>query len=302
MDATIVIATKDRKEDLATAVVSALAQKGAEIEVVVFDDGSSDGTSQMVRAKFPQVVLITHAESAGYIVRRNEAAKVARGKIIVSIDDDAEFSTQFVVNQILPFFENGAVGVVAIPYRDVNRSEMVFQKAPRPDGVHWAASFVGTAHALRRDVFLTLGGYRSHLVHQGEEKDYSIRMLEAGFGVRLGYSSEILHYESPRRDWSRMDYYGRRNDALFAWQNVPVPYFWPHLLGSIAKGLWCGVKARRVRSMFRGAWDGLAECLLERKHERKPVSRATYREHRRRIRGIGNHLNVASGSAPTEQL
>jgi GT2 family glycosyltransferase len=247
------------------------------------------------------VVLITHAESAGYIVRRNEAAKVARGGIIVSIDDDAEFSTPSVVKQTLPFFDDDAVGVVAIPYRDVNRSEMVFQKAPKPDSVYWAASYAGTAHALRRDVFLGLGGYRSHLVHQGEERDYSIRMLEAGFGVRWGYSSEILHYESPRRDWSRMDYYGRRNDVLFAWQNVPSPYFWPHLLVSIAKGLWSGVKVRRVRAMLRGAWDGLAECLVARKHERRPVSTATYREHRRRIRGIESRLNVSPGSAPTEQ-
>src|SRR3989304_512381 len=147
MDATIVISTKDREEDLARAVVSALAQKGADIEVLVVDDGSSDGTSKMVRARFPQSLLITHAESAGYIVRRNEAAKAARGKIVVSIDDDAEVSTQFVVQQILPFFENAAVGVVAIPYRDVNRSQTVFQQAPEPHGVYWAASYVGTAHA-----------------------------------------------------------------------------------------------------------------------------------------------------------
>jgi glycosyltransferase involved in cell wall biosynthesis len=284
MDATIVIATKDRKQELAKALASAVVQEGAEIEVLVIDDGSSDGTSQMIRERFPHVRLITHAESAGYIVRRNEAAKVARGRVIVSIDDDAEFTNPSVVKQILPFFENGTVGVVAIPFRDANRSSIVKQKAPEPDGVYWTASYVGTAHALRRDVFLTLGGYRTHLVHQGEEKDYSIRLLHDGYGVRLGYSGEILHHESPHRDWSRMDYYGRRNDVLFAWQNVPWPYLGPQLLGSIAKGLWCGVRLGRVRPMLRGVRDGLMECFWPRSHERKPVSRAAYREYRRRIR------------------
>jgi glycosyltransferase involved in cell wall biosynthesis len=299
MDATIVIATKDRKEDLKKAIASAVAQQGANIEVLVVDDGSSDGTSQMVRAEFPQVALVPHPESAGYIVRRNEGAKAARAPVIVSIDDDAEFSTPSVVGEILPLFGNDSVGVVAIPYRDVNRSETVLQKASDVDGVHWTASFVGTAHALRRDVFLRLGGFRSHLVHQGEEKDYSIRMLDAGFGVCLGHSSPILHYESPRRDWSRMDYYGRRNDVLFAWQNVPWPYFLPQLAGTIVKGLWGGVKIGRVGAMLRGVRDGLQECLW-REHERKPVSRATYREFRRRLHPEAGGASVAPGAAPAE--
>jgi len=301
MDATIVIATKNRREDLAKAVVSALAQKGADIEVLVVDDGSSDGTSQMVRERFPQVVLKTHSESAGYVARRNEAANVARGRIIFSIDDDAEFSTEVVIAQILPFFANETVGVVAIPYLDVNRSDVLRQMAPSTDGEYWAASFVGTAHALRRDIFLNLGGYRTHFVHQGEEKDYSIRLLERGFGVRLGRSNEILHYESTRRDVSRMDFYGRRNDVLFAWQNVPSPYLWPHLLGTIAKGLWGGVKERRIWSMLLGVGTGLVESLLERRHARKPVSTATYREYRRRIREALRWQNAAAASRKMER-
>jgi GT2 family glycosyltransferase len=299
MEATIVIATKDRKEDLTKAVASARAQRGAEIEIVVIDDGSSDGTSEMVRSRFPEVVLITHTKSAGYIVRRNEAAAAARAPIIFSIDDDAEFSTPSVVREILPLFDNDSVGVVAIPYRDVYRSEAVLQRALGADKTYWAGSFVGTAHALRRDLFRRLGGYRERLVHQGEEKDYSIRMLDAGFGVRLGRSGVILHYESPRRDWSRMDYFGRRNDILFAWQNVPSPYVLPQLAGTIAKGLWGGVKIGRVRHMLRGVRDGLSECLRG-EHERRPVSNATYREFRRRLHPQAAEVSIAPEAAPAE--
>jgi hypothetical protein len=70
---------------------------------------------------------------------------------------------------------------------------------------------------------------------------------------------------------------------------VPFPYF--GLLGSIAKGLCGGVKAQRVRVMLCDmAW---AECLCSGKHERNPVSRATYREYRRRIR-LSPDVNVAA--------
>ena len=122
------------------------------------------------------------------------------------------------------------IGAVAIPFIDVNRSRTVRQKAPRPDSIFAAYTFIGTAHALRRDVFLRLDGYRDALVHQGEEEDYSIRMLNAGWITRCGNADPIHHFESPRRSWSRMDYYGARNKILYAWQNVPWPYFPAHVL------------------------------------------------------------------------
>jgi hypothetical protein len=82
-----------------------------------------------------------------------------------------------------------------------------------------------------------------------------------------------------------MDYYGRRNDVLFAWQNVPFPYIIPQLAGTIVRGLWGGVRIGRVRAMLRGALDGVSECL-GRSYERRPVSRRTYLEFRRRMRSI----------------
>ncbi len=83
------------------------------------------------------------------------------------------------------------------------------QSPPNTSGTWITDTFIGTAHALRRDIFLKLGGYRDHLVHQGEESDFCIRMLDAGYLVRLGRSDPINHWESPKRDLRRMDFYGR---------------------------------------------------------------------------------------------
>ena len=48
--------------------------------------------------------MIRHDESRGYIVRRNEGVREACGKIVISIDDDAAFSTPDVVRQTLAEF------------------------------------------------------------------------------------------------------------------------------------------------------------------------------------------------------
>lgn len=273
MPATIVITTKNRRDDLRKAVASALAQT-ARPEVLVVDDGSTDGTSEMIAREFPSVRLNRSEKSLGLIVQRNRAAQMAGNSIVFSIDDDAVFSTPSVVEHTLREFDHPEVGAVAIPFADVNRSPEIHQRAPRAGTVFAAYSFIGTAHALRRDVFLKLDGYRDLLVHQGEEEDYCLRMLDAGWITRCGTADPIHHFESPRRDWSRMDYYGARNKILYAWQNVPWPYLPAHLLCTTALTLMHSRKPRRMFTRLRGVAAGYS---LFGRTRRAPVLLEIYR-------------------------
>ena len=275
LTASIVITTKNRVEELRTALVSALAQT-AKPEVIVIDDGSTDDTAEMVRRDFPGVVLASHRESRGLIVRRNEAARMATGDVIFSIDDDAEFSTCDIVEQTLAEFSTQNIGAIAIPFVDVKKSPKLRQCAPDKENVWIGDTFIGTAHALRRDVFLAVGGYREHWVHQGEEGDFCLRMLNAGLLVRLGSSKPIRHYESPRRDFRRMDFYGRRNDVLFAWHNIPLFMLPFHLVATSKNGIWFGIRVGRLGIMMKGLLQGYLDCGKYWRL-RKPVSYATYR-------------------------
>jgi succinoglycan biosynthesis protein ExoO len=69
--ASVVITTRNRKEDLCKAIESALGQTGVAVEVIVVDDGSTDGTSDLVAKRFPAVRLVRFDMSRGYIVQRN---------------------------------------------------------------------------------------------------------------------------------------------------------------------------------------------------------------------------------------
>jgi hypothetical protein len=62
------------------------------------------------------------------------------------------------------------------------------------------------------------------IVHQGEEPDFSLRLLATGRVVRLGRGDPIHHFESPRCDLSRMARYGRRNELLLAFTYFPFPW------------------------------------------------------------------------------
>src|SRR6266571_4533088 len=245
--ASVVITTKNRRDELFDAVSSAISQS-VPVEVLVIDDGSADGTAEMVRTQFPSVRLEQSKMSFGLIVQRNRAAGLAYGTFIFSIDDDAIFPSTETVAQTLREFDHPRVGAVAIPYIEPRKSSLVRQRAPSPDGIFITDSFIGTAHALRKDVFIGLGGYREHLFHQGEESDFCVRILQAGYLVRLGSADPIHHMESPQRDMSRMDYYGRRNDILFAWHNVPISCFPIHIAGTTLNGLRTAFRKRRFKS------------------------------------------------------
>jgi len=292
--ASIVITTRNRRDELAKAVESALGQKvEGGVETIIIDDGSTDGTSGMIAEKFPQVKLHRFETSRGLIVQRNHGARLAAAPIIFSIDDDACFTTDSIVADILRQFDLPVVGAVAIPFINVCQdADLIMQKAPAGPGDFVCSSYIGTAHALRRDLFLQLGGYREALFHQGEEGDYCLRMLDAGYVVRLGRSDPIHHFESPRRDFRRMDFYGRRNDILFVWNNVPWPYFPLHLAGATLNGLVAVARTGRPAAMLPGMASGFVECFRHRT-ERRPVSTRAY---------TLNRLLKKNGSLPLHQV
>ena len=277
--ASIVITTKNRVDDLVVAVQSAIEQT-VDCEIIVIDDGSTDQTATEIRSRFNSVRLIRHEQSLGYIVRRNEGAQLASCEIVFSIDDDAAFVSKNTVKQTLAEFSDPHVGAIAIPFIDIRKGPKVCQSAPAADGVFVTASFIGTAHALRREMFLQLGGYRSFLKHQGEEGDYCIRMLSHGFLVRLGRADPIHHFESPKRDYRRMDIYGRRNDILFCWYNAPLSDFPISLAGTVVNGLRHGVRCGRFFVMVQGLLTGFA-AITRVWGERAPVSKKCYSLFRR---------------------
>lgn len=282
--ATVAISTRNRKDDLRRAVQSALDQTVA-VEILVCDDASTDGTSEMIRTEFPSVVLHTSDTPHDVAVQRNMAAELASTSIIVSIDDDAAFTSPDTVAEVLRGFDDPRVGAVAMPFINVRVDSRIRQKAPDSTGTYIASSFVGTAYAIRREVFMKLGGYRTFLIHQYEEEDFCIRMLEAGYMIRLGSTEPIHHFHSPVRDRRGMDIWGARNTVLFTWHNVPMPYFVVHLLGTTVNALAAGVRAGSTLRKVRGVVSGYADCARQMR-ERQPVRPATYRLYRH-LRRVG---------------
>jgi GT2 family glycosyltransferase len=279
LSATVVITTKNRKEELRNALKSTVEQS-VPVEILVFDDGSTDGTSDLVREEFPQVRVERVDQSLGIVRARNAAIELASKPIVFTLDDDCVFVSPRTVEQTLAEFDHPRVGAVCIPSMDVKIGPKIFGMAPAADQLYVASEFRGGANAMRRDLFLKLGKYRGYLFRQGEEADYSIRLLDAGYVVRLGRGDIIHHYESPVRQRPQMYYYQARNHLLFVWYNVPISSLFLHGGATIWNVLRASHRNGFTTAGVKGVLAGFGAILHEWKR-RRAVRVATYRLFRR---------------------
>jgi glycosyltransferase involved in cell wall biosynthesis len=89
----VIIPTWNRSAELRTCLQALDLQEVASKEVILADDGSTDGTCQMVENESPRVRLIRGTERLGPSARRNEAIGLAQGEFLLFLDSDITFPT-----------------------------------------------------------------------------------------------------------------------------------------------------------------------------------------------------------------
>ena len=88
----ILITTKNRLEDLKITILSILHLiEREDVECIIYDDASTDGTFQYVETNFPQITLWQNKRSLGLIHNRNVLFNKCNGKYAISLDDDLNF-------------------------------------------------------------------------------------------------------------------------------------------------------------------------------------------------------------------
>jgi len=87
---TIGVSTYNRREYLKLSLDSLLSQTYPACEIIVIDDGSTDGTTEMMQECYPQIKYV-YQDNAGDSAAKNHAARLAKGEYIVFNDSDDLF-------------------------------------------------------------------------------------------------------------------------------------------------------------------------------------------------------------------
>jgi GT2 family glycosyltransferase len=282
----IVIGSRNRKEELARAIESGLAQTDVTCEVLVLDDGSTDGTVQEIPRRFPEVRFFSGRNHDGVAARRNEGLRQAAGKYVFFIDDDAYFTRPGTLAEAIEVFEqHPEVALIALrfvePNRDVAR-DMSHLAAALPEA-RQIRNFIACACGVRRDAMLEIDGFRAAIRYRGEERDLAIRFIDRGYQLRYVDTPAIVHSFSAQRDWDECMLMNIRNQYLFTIFNVPFPTVVPRLLKDFLGTSYFYFKTapktlsaltKVVRTTLTAMWS--AACLAS---LRAPVSAAAYRRY-----------------------
>lgn len=244
-DVSVCIANWNCAELLRRCLQSLFEQpQGVEFEVVIADNGSTDGAADMVAAEFPQVVLIRNTDNRGFARASNQAAAAARGRFLFFLNNDTlvpgntlrQFLDLAEANPTVGMFGprlRGADGLFQISYRrkptlgallhkiSLVRWTRLFRKAYTdyrratfdPSQVRSVEVLMGAAVFLSRAVFEESGRWDEGYGFGVEDIDLSEQVNRRG-PLMFVNSVEIIHYGREA---------GRKN-VHFAAPNVAIGF------------------------------------------------------------------------------
>ena len=227
---TIGVVTRNRPASLGECLRSLAVIGDALAEVIVVDDTSETAIDSAFVGLPPSVAaklrVIKQTANEGYIVARNTTMREASTDYVMLMDDDAALVEGGSIHDALRLLDaHPRVGAIAcaMAERDGSPWPAVTQAAP-VNYTCYVPTYIGFAHLLRRQLFVELGGYRDSFHFYGEEKDYCLRLIDAGFDVVYMPSARVVHAPDPSgRDRTRYVRYVIRNDCLFSLYNEPLP-------------------------------------------------------------------------------
>lgn len=219
LEASIIVPAYNRRASLLTTLRSLNNQKGcdASYEVIIVDDGSTDGTSEMVEGlvghvKYPLRLLKTNRLGPG--LARNCGADVAKGKVILFTDSDCIPDPSWVVNMTRAVKTVArAVGGRIEPHEDssccVRIVNYIMSSWLGGFGRKWRLWGFVPGHRLRTgnaavasDQFADIGGFSSVCGFYGEDTELSERLADR-YGDPEYCTSAIVYH---REDRNIVDY------------------------------------------------------------------------------------------------
>lgn len=286
---TISILNYQRREVLRLALERAMMQEYPDLEVLVVDNASTDGSDRLTEQEFPSVRLLRLPENIG-CAARNAGVAAAKGEIVVTIDNDVLLTTPNDVRTAVEII-TAYPSVACLNFKIVDALGNVCHRDwchPR-DWRSWAdQSFLTDyvlegASAFRREAFERVGGYWPPMFIGHEGLDLALRLLEAGYDLLYSPKIQVRHLVSAEaRPSSRIYYAFTRNAIWGALRNHRPAAAVRAIATDVALMGFSSVRAGQVASYLRGLRDGLAgvrRALMS----RHPLSRATY-ERLREIR------------------
>lgn len=290
----VVMLAWNRMDDVRESLKHVFESTYPNLEVIVVDNASTDGTAEMIEKEFPRIRLIRLPRNMG-IEGFNVGFANAKGRYVVILDDDSYPFKESITRAVNKLETSPGIGALAC--RVMMKSEerdrqdtwgFVDSRGKfAPDKVEYgtkAIAFIGCGTVLRRNVLLECGYYPKEFFLYANEVDVSFKMMVKGYKIHYCPDCIFYHKWSPvqRSSPFRM-FYARRNVLLLASKLLPArkrlkvysAIFFFLLLKTLAfKDV--GLNIKTITTFYGQRKSYLRDTVVVSKKERKDIGETFY--------------------------
>lgn len=277
----VVIVTWNRRVDVLQTIQSVRDQDYQNVEIIVVDNGSSDGTAQALAQVHTDVTLVALDHNQGAAGGRNHGLSIAGGEIIFLLDSDASLGAATLPTVVERFKQSPEVGIITckiVSHATGQLDSWIFaaSKQAWQDQEFPSYSCAEGGCAIRRQVLERIGYFWNELFFGREGEEFCLRAWDAGFQVL--YCPEAIVYHRRSSDTpvhqDRRLYFDLRNSLFIYVTRYPwwmLAAFVPLKIGSaVIKGARRGCLKPTLRALVE-----VAQALPGLLQQRQPLNKDT---------------------------
>ncbi len=202
-DVSVVVMSRNRRHRVLDTLPRLTTASRRRLEIVLVDNGSSDGTADAVRALRPDVTVIALPDNRG-APARNVGAQAAGAGVVAFADDDSWWAPGALDRAVELFDRYPRLAVLAArilvgPEQRLDPTSALMSGSPLARAADLPGpsvlGFVACGSVVRRSAFLGVGGFDSVVHFGGEEERVAIDLAAGGWG--LAYAAEVVAHHHP---------------------------------------------------------------------------------------------------------
>ena len=277
MRVSVIVVNWNRRDLLRACLKSLGNQTEKAFDVIVVDNGSGDGSAEMVEQEYPGVRLIGNRENRGFCAANNQGIQASRAEFVALLNNDAEAEPGWLAALLGAFEGRPDCGMAASkilvhedPTRIDKAGHLIYpdgQNRGRGSGEADRGQYDrfgetlwpdGCAAMYRKEMLEAIGGFDEDLFAYADDAELGLRARIAGWSCVYTPHAVVRHHRGATlglNSGRRLELI-ERNRVLLAAKLFPWSLLWlnpVYYLARIVSGIWEATRGRGETALYRGA-------------------------------------------------